>query len=93
MGQRADVEDGLQRIDELGKAGLDLAAVDMAHLAPAGRRRLQRMQHDEAGAVGDEVGLRRRRPPSKASEPSLDAGDARVIDEALPGIGAGARDR
>ena len=49
---------------------LDLAAVDMGHLhRPAGE--LGRMQHDEAGPVGDDVGVGQA-TASKASEPSLD---------------------
>ena len=59
VGQRADLVEGLQRIDDGGEAVGDQPAIDMQHLdRPAGDA-AQRMQHDEAGPVGREVAMRR----------------------------------
>ena len=56
--QRADVEEGAGGVDQLRELALNDAPVDMLD----GERRAddagKRMQHDEAGAVGDEIGER-----------------------------------
>jgi hypothetical protein len=85
--QRADVHDGLFRIDHLGKAGLDLAAADLLHLDPPAADALDAVQHDEAGAVGEEVGFGRS-AARKAQAPVRVTGDARPVAEALRVVAA-----
>ncbi len=58
MGERTDIEDRLRGADMLGENGLRLATVDMSHLELLVGER-GRVQDNEAGAIGHEVGLRR----------------------------------
>ena len=58
VGQGADVHERAGRVDQLGKAAVLDAAVDVLDLDRCAADACQRMQHDEAGAVGDEVGER-----------------------------------
>ncbi len=55
MRQGADVEEGTSRIDQLRKLAFDDASIDVLHLERSADDALQRMQHHEAGAVGDEI--------------------------------------
>ena len=60
MGQRPDVEHRLHRIDQFGKTAFHDLAVDMLDLEWESRQALERMQHHEPGAGGQEVCFRHR---------------------------------
>ena len=58
VGQGADVEEGAGRVDQLRETALLDAAVGVLDGERRADHAVERMQHDEAGAVGDEVAQR-----------------------------------
>ncbi len=80
--QRPQVHHRLHRIDEIREARLDRAPVDALHGARFAGDALDRVQHDETGAVREEVG--RRLPVRLEGERAVRAAaDRRAIDQAL----------
>ena len=80
MRKRADVLEGAAGSIDRGKARLLLSPVDMEDLDRAAGDVVERMEHDEAGAVGEHVGLRLGDRLEGERAVGL-AGDLRVVDE------------